>query len=72
MSVKRSLPPVNTWGLISDGIESPLRGGFYRGIKYMDISITDDQIETIISAQQDYLMNWFAETFRFDDGYDDE
>ena len=70
--MKRSLPPIKTWDLISDGIESPLRGGFYRGTKHMDISITDDQIETIISAQQDYLMNWFAETFRFDDGYDDE
>lgn len=61
------LPRVNTWGLISDGLEGPLRAGFRKAIKHMDSDITDDEIDRIANVQHDYLMNWFAETFIFDD-----
>lgn len=63
--MKHELPPVDVWRLISDGIEGPLRGGFRRGIKHSDLDITDEEIERIIEAQNDYIMIWFSETFFF-------
>ena len=67
---KHDLPLVDTWALVSDGIEGPLRGGFRRGIKHMDVDVTDEEIERICEAQHNYLMNWFSETFRFSHGGD--
>jgi hypothetical protein len=66
--MKRRLPPVDTYRLISDGIEAPLKGGFLRGIKHLDTNLTDQQIEWICEQQQSYLMDWFCETFRFEEG----
>lgn len=61
------LPPIDTWLLISDGIEGPLTAGFRRALKHTDSDITDHEIERITNVQRDYLMNWFADTFIFDD-----
>lgn len=61
------LPRVNTWLLISDGIEGPLGAGFRKAIKHMDCDITDDEIGIIVDSQHTYLMNWFADAFVFDD-----
>ena len=69
---KSKLPPVDVWALISDGIDGPLYGGFRRGIKHSSLDITEEEIQRIIEQQNIYLMNWFAETFRFDDGHDEE
>jgi len=72
MRNKPTLPPVDTWALISDGIEGPLRGGFYRGIKHLDVDLTDEDIRRITEAQHGYVMNWFSETFKFDDNEEEE
>lgn len=61
------LPRVNTWALISNGIEGPLTAGFRKAIKHTDSDITDYEIERITNVQRDYLMNWFADAFIFDD-----
>ena len=65
---RRRLPPVDTYRLISDGIEAPLRGGFLRGIKHLDTNLSEQQIEWILEQQHGYLMVWFTETFRFPGG----
>lgn len=62
---KRKLPPVDTWSFIYEGIEPELFAGFNRGIKHIDIPITDEQIRHICDCQHQYLMNWFAEAFQF-------
>lgn len=67
---KTDLPPVDTWALVSEGIEGPLRAGFRRGVKHSDLVITDEEIERICEAQHNYLMNWFSDTFRFTHGSD--
>ncbi len=69
---KPTLPPVDKWGLISDGLEGPLAGGFRRGIKHSDLRITDEEIERICEQQHIYVMNWFSETFRFDGDEEEE
>lgn len=63
--MKARLPPVDVWGLVSDGIEAPLRYGMQRGIKHMDTNLTDEQINRILEQQHLELMSWFADTFRF-------
>ena len=65
MKSKPKLPPVDTYALISDGIEGPLIGGFRRGIKHMDTDLTEEEIARICEMQHSYLMNWFADTFAF-------
>jgi len=62
---RQKLPPVDVYSLISEGIEGPLIGGFRRGVKHMDTDMTDEDIARICEMQHDYLMIWFAETFRF-------
>lgn len=62
---KRSLPPVDTYRLISDGIEAPLRYGIRRAFKHSGPSLADEEIERLVQAQADALMSWFCEAFRF-------
>ena len=71
--MKPLIPPVDTWKLLDDGIEGPLRGGFYRGLKHQSgYVLTEEQIEYILEQQHNYLMNYFSETFRFGDPYDED
>ena len=72
MTRKRTLPPVDTYALISDGVESPIACGIRRACKYGAVTLTDEQVELIAERVHDELMSWFAETFRFGDRYDDE
>lgn len=61
---------VNIWRLLDDGVEGPLRYGIHRAFKHSDNELNDATIERIVNAQHDALMNWFSETFAFDDGND--
>ena len=63
----RRLPPVDTYRLISDGLEAPLRYGVRRAFKHSGPSLTDEEIDRLVAAQETELMNWFCETFRFPD-----
>lgn len=65
MTRRPSLPPVDVYRLISDGIEGPLRHGVYRAFKHDVLSLTDAQIDRLVEAQENELMNWFCDTFRF-------
>lgn len=64
----KRLPPVDTYRLISDGIEAPLRYGLRRAYKHATEpgpGPSDEEIDRIVAAQHDALMIWFCETFRF-------
>ena len=64
----RRLPPVDTYRLISDGLEGPLRYGLRRAYKHAaEPGPSDEEIDRIVEAQHDALMIWFSETFRFPD-----
>jgi len=65
MTRKRTLPPVDTYALISDGIESPIACGIRRACKHGAVTLTDEQAELIAQKVHDELMIWFSETFRF-------
>lgn len=62
---KPTLPPVDVYRLLSDGIAAPLRYGVRRAFKHTGPSLTDEEIDRLVEAQGDELMNWFCETFRF-------
>jgi len=62
-----TLPPVDTYRLISDGLEDPLRYGIRRAFKYAGTPPSDEEIDRIVAAQHDALMLWFCDTFRFPD-----
>lgn len=64
---KRTLPPVDVWRLLSDGLAGPLRHGIRRATKHAGPDISDGDIDRIVEAQERELMSWFAETFRFPD-----
>lgn len=72
MTRKHALPPVDTYALISDGIESPIAFGIRRACKYGAVTLDDQQVDLIAQKVHDELMIWFSETFRFEDRYDDE
>lgn len=59
------LPPVDTYRLISGGIEAPLRYGIRRAFKYAGEPPSDEEIDRIVEQQHDALMLWFCEAFRF-------
>jgi len=63
----RRLPPVDTYRLISDGLEAPLRYGIRRAFKHSGPDLSDEEIDRIVEAQHDALMLWFCEVFRFPD-----
>lgn len=65
MTRRPALPPVDVYGLISDGLEGPLRGGSHRGIKHIACNLTQEQIDHVLEQQHRYLMDWFCETFQF-------
>ena len=65
MTRKRTLPPVDTYALISDGIESPIAYGIRRACKHGAVSLTDEQAELIAQKVHDELMIWFSITFHF-------
>lgn len=71
MTRKRTLPPVDTYALISDGIESPIACGIRRACKHGVVTLDDDQEQLILDSIHHELMIWFCETFRFGDGYDE-
>ena len=58
---------VNVYRLVADGIEAPLRYGIRRAFKYSGPAISDEEIERLVDAQSQELLNWFCETFRFDE-----
>ena len=61
--MKPSPPPVNHYNLFADGIESPLRCGIRRALKYANIAITDREIEMICDTQASELTIWFCDTY---------
>lgn len=65
MTRKRTLPPVDTYHLINDGIEGPIACGIRRACKHGAVSLTGEQAELVAQKVHDELMSWFAETFRF-------
>ena len=65
MTRKHALPPVDTYALISDGVESPITCGIRRACKYGAVTLDDKQVDLIAQKVHDELMSWFAETFRF-------
>mgnify|MGYP000867255165 CR=1 FL=1 len=58
---------VNVYKLVSEGIEAPLHFGIGRALKHGGPSMSDKEIERLVDAQMHELMNWFCETFRFDE-----
>ena len=58
---------VNIYRLVSDGIEAPIRFGINRAFKHDAPSLTDAQAERLEDAIHTELLNWFCETFRFDE-----
>ena len=71
MTRKHTLPPVDTYALISDGIEGPIACGIRRACKHGAVSLTGEQAELVAQKVHDELMIWFCETFRFGDGHDE-
>lgn len=71
MTRKQSLPPIDTYRLINDGTESPIRFGIHRACKNGVVTLDDDQEQLILDSIHHELMIWFCETFRFGDGYDE-
>ena len=65
MTRKHALPPVDTYALISDGIEGPIACGIRRACKHGAVSLTGEQAELVAQKVHDELMSWFAETFHF-------
>ena len=61
---------VNIYRLVEDGIEGPLRHGIRRAFKHDGPGLSDEQIERLVDAQSHELLNWFCETFRFDEEND--
>lgn len=61
---------VNVYKLVSDGIEAPIRFGINRAFKHSERSPTDDEIARLEDCVNQELLNWFCETFRFDEEND--
>lgn len=58
---------VNTYRLVAEGIEGPLRAGLYRAYKHAGTPPTDQEIDRIVECQHAALMIWLSEAFYFDD-----
>lgn len=59
------LPPVDVYRLLSDGLEAPLRCGIRRAFKHSGPALSDEEIDRLVEAQENELMNWFCDTFQF-------
>ena len=66
-NTKATLPPVDAWRLIDECIDSELRYGIHRYLKYHNTPLSDESIDLIIGYQHHAIMNWFAEYFKFND-----
>ena len=58
---------VNVYKLVLESLEAPLRYGISRAFKHSGPAITDEEITRLVDAQETELLNWFCETFRFDE-----
>lgn len=63
---KVSLPPVNVYALIADGLDAPLRYGIRRAFKHAGPALSDEEIDRLVAAQEHELLGWFCETFKLD------
>lgn len=61
---------VNIYKLVSESLEAPLRYGIRRAFKHSGPALTDEEITRLVDAQETELLNWFCETFRFDEEND--
>ena len=65
--MRAKLPPVDTYRLVADGIEAPLRYGIRRAYKHATgPGPSDAEIERIVEEQSRALLDWFCETFRLE------
>jgi len=56
--------------MINEAVQIGLGGGFYKCAKYIDIPLTDTQIEQLLKTQCDYVMNAISDLYYQDEDDD--
>lgn len=58
---------VRVYPLVANGLGAPIRFGINRALKHGDTALSNEEIDRIVDCCENELLNWFCDTFSFDE-----